>query len=185
MADDHDKSQQTEEPTQEGWTRRTDGDVVKARRSRPSCFWPEALCRIAMFGHSVAEGFTSHFTMFLEQPDQIVVGSAGMVGLMQDVLTASALILAPFFGLLMALAVAGHVLQHRPIFTTRAHQPDFPSSPLDRPQAPVRPRRLDQSRQGPHQDRHRRHGDWTQLWPERGASGSHPGPVNRWPSRAT
>ncbi len=50
---------------------------------------------------------------------------AGLASLMRGVLLHLAMVLAPFMGVMMAAALAGHVLQSRPSFTLDKLMPGF------------------------------------------------------------
>jgi flagellar biosynthesis protein FlhB len=126
MADDRDDSQRTEEPTQ----RRLDkaheqGDVVKSTEVSSFVLLLGATIAIAMFGRGAAEGFATTFRVFLEQPDQLAVDPGGLMLLMRHCLVALAVLVAPIFAILMTTGLAGHVLQHRPVFSTERLAPDF------------------------------------------------------------
>jgi flagellar biosynthetic protein FlhB len=126
MADDRDDSQQTEEPTQRRLEEaHKQGDVVHSAEVTTFVILAAGALSLAMFGSSAAEGFASRFTIFLSEPDQFTVDSGGMIVLLKSVLWSTAGILAPVFGLLMFLAVASHLIQHRPVFTTERLKPDF------------------------------------------------------------
>jgi flagellar biosynthetic protein FlhB len=126
MADDRDDSQQTEEPTQRRLEEaHKQGDVVHSTEVTTFVILAAGALSLAIFGRSSAESFARHFTIFLSEPDQFAVDSGGMMVLLQNVLLSIGGILAPIFGLLMALAVGSHLIQHRPVFTTERLKPDF------------------------------------------------------------
>jgi flagellar biosynthetic protein FlhB len=64
-------------------------------------------------------------SIFLEQPDQISMDSAGLAAMLRGTLLQMAMVLAPFAGVLIAAALAGHVLQSRPGFAVSRLAPDF------------------------------------------------------------
>src|SRR6185312_9902955 len=126
MADDRDDSQQTEEPTQRRLEEaHKQGDVVQSAEVTTFVILAAGALSLSLFGSSAAEGFARRFTIFLSEPDQFAVSSGGMIVLLKSVLWSTAGILAPVFGLLMFLAVASHLIQHRPVFTTERLKPDF------------------------------------------------------------
>ncbi len=118
MADEQDKSQKTEEPTQ----RRLDqaheqGDVVKSTEVSSFVLLMGVAIAVTMFAQGAAQGFMRDFRIFLEQPDQLSVDPGGIMLLLRHCVTSLAWMLAPIFGVLMAMGIAGHVLQHRPVFS--------------------------------------------------------------------
>ncbi len=126
MADDRDDSQRTEEPTQ----RRLDqaeehGDIVKSTEVSTFIVLMGATLAIAVFGRSVALGFASAFRVFIEQPQNIPVDGAGARAIFSGSVMHAGLLLAPVFAVLMGMGVAGHVLQHRPVFAADRLKPDF------------------------------------------------------------
>ncbi|HEY5347895.1 MAG TPA: flagellar biosynthesis protein FlhB [Rhizomicrobium sp.] len=132
MADDKDKSSQTEEPTQ----RRLDeaakhGDIVKSQEVTTFVALLGGTITIAIFGRSTAEGFVRVFQQFLREPDQIAVNSAGVMSLFHDTIWALFGLLAPVFASIAAIALAGHVLQSRPSIALDRIKPNFEKlSPL-------------------------------------------------------
>ena len=118
MADEQDDSQKTEDPTQ----RRLDqaheqGDVVKSAEVASFVLLMGVTIAVSMFAQSAATGFVRDFRIFLEQPDQLAVDPGGVMLLLRHCVTSLALILAPIFAVLMAMGIAGHVVQHRPVFS--------------------------------------------------------------------
>jgi len=78
-----------------------------------------------MFAGPVTEGLASHLRVFIEQPDQMSVSSAGLTALASQVVIMTGQILAPVFAVMMIAAIGGHVLQSRPSFTLDKIKPDF------------------------------------------------------------
>jgi len=126
MADDQDKSQQTEQPTQKRLEQaREAGDTVKSAEVSAFVLLAGGTLAIAMFGRSVAVGLAELLSQFLQQPDQMAVDGAGLASLMRGVLFHLGMILAPFMGVMLAAALGGHVLQGRPGFNPEKLLPDF------------------------------------------------------------
>ncbi len=132
MAEERDDSQKTEEPTQ----RRLDqahehGDVVKSAEVSSFVLLGGATVAIMLFGQSLAEGFTRDFRVFLEAPDQLAADPGGIVDLFGGVLLHLLPLLAPIFAVMMGSALAGNLLQHRPVFSAARLSPDLTKlSPL-------------------------------------------------------
>ena len=126
MAEETDDSQQTEQPTQKRLEQaREAGDVVKSTEISGFVVLAGGTLAIAMFGHSLAVGIAGLLTQFIQQPEQIAVDAAGLASLMRGVLLHMAILLAPFMGVMLAAAVAGHVLQSPPAFNIEKLAPDF------------------------------------------------------------
>jgi flagellar biosynthetic protein FlhB len=123
---DEDKSSQTEQPTQ----RRLDeaakhGDVVKSQEVTTFVVLLGGALTLGIFGRSTADGFAQHFRVFLEQPDQILVDSGSIMSLFRTIVWSLLALMAPVFGLIAAMGLAGHVLQNRPSITLERIAPDF------------------------------------------------------------
>jgi flagellar biosynthesis protein FlhB len=132
MADDQDKSQQTEEPTQKRLEQaREQGDVVKSTEVSAFVLLAGATLAIAMFGKYIAVGLVRSLTLFLEQPDAMSVDGAGLSTMMRLLVPKLAMTLAPFFAVMIAAGLGGHLLQGRPVFSLEKAMPNFAKvSPL-------------------------------------------------------
>lgn len=118
MADEQDDSQKTEDPTARRLEQAHEqGDVVKSTEVSSFMLLLGVAIAVTMFAQGAATGFTREFRIFLEQPDQLAVDPGGMMILLRHCVMTLMLLLAPIFGVLMAMGVAGHVLQHRPVFS--------------------------------------------------------------------
>jgi flagellar biosynthesis protein FlhB len=70
-------------------------------------------------------------SLFLQQPDMMSVDGPGLAAMMHALLPEIALALAPFFAVMIAAGLAGHVLQSRPSLSFDKIAPDFSKiSPL-------------------------------------------------------
>lgn len=132
MADDQDKSQQTEEPTAKRLEQaREAGDVVKSQEVTAFILLGGGTLAMAMFGKYTAVALAHTLTTFLEQPDAMSVDGAGLSAMMRLLVPQIAMTLAPFFAVVIAAGVAGHVLQARPGFALDKIAPDLSKiSPL-------------------------------------------------------
>jgi len=132
VAEDQDKSQQTEEPTQKRLEQaREQGDVVKSTEVTAFILLGGATLAIAMFGKHTAVGLARTLTLFLEQPDSMSVDGAGLSAMMHMLVPKIAIALMPIFAVIIAAGVAGHVLQARPGFALDKIAPDLSKlSPL-------------------------------------------------------
>jgi flagellar biosynthetic protein FlhB len=126
MAEDQDKSQQTEEPTAKRLQQaRESGDTIKSSEVTAFTLLAGGTLAIAMFGKSTMLGMAGLLTMFIAQPDAMSVDGAGLMALSRGVLSHMALILAPFFGVMIAASLGGHLIQGLPSFTPDKLMPDF------------------------------------------------------------
>jgi len=126
MADEKDKSTQTEEPTQKRLAEAQEhGDVVKSTEVSTFIVLAGGTLAIAVFGRPAAESLTNTMRLFLEQPDQITFSAGDMQQLFHALLGHLATILVPFFVLMMAAGLGGNLIQHRPVFTFERIKPDF------------------------------------------------------------
>lgn len=132
MAEEQDKSQQTEEPTAKRLEQaRESGDIIKSAEVSTFILLGGGTLAIAMFGKSTAIGLAKLLTLFLEQPDAMSVDGAGLSAMLRDLLFQLAIVLAPFFAVMMAAALGGHLVQGRPVFALDKIMPDFSKvSPL-------------------------------------------------------
>ena len=126
MSDEQDKSQQTEEPTQKRLDQaREQGDTVKSTEVTAFILLGGGTLAIAMFGQYTATGLAKALMIFLEQPDSMAVDGAGLAAISRGVLYQMAMTLAPFFGVMMLAALAGHLVQGLPTFNIGKLAPDF------------------------------------------------------------
>ena len=115
MADDQDKSQQTEEPTAKRLEQaREHGDVVKSPEVTTFVLLGGGTLAIAMFGKYSAMKLAHTMSLFLQQPESMSVDGAGLVAMLHALLPQLAMALAPFFAVLVGAGLAGHILQSRP-----------------------------------------------------------------------
>jgi flagellar biosynthesis protein FlhB len=126
MAEDLDDSQRTEEPTQRRLEEaQKHGDIVKSVEVTTFVVLAGGALTISIFGHSAAETFTHHFLQYLQSPDQISLDNGDIMALMRDALMGLLALLAPALALMMGVSLAGHLLQHRPVFSAERLKPDF------------------------------------------------------------
>jgi flagellar biosynthetic protein FlhB len=132
MAEDQDKSQQTEEPTAKRLEQaREHGDTVKSSELSTFILLGGGTLAIAMFGKYTAMGLGRALSFFLQQPDAISVDGAGLSAVARLLLPQLAWTVAPFFVVMMVAGLAGHVLQSRPTISFDKIAPDFSKvSPL-------------------------------------------------------
>jgi flagellar biosynthetic protein FlhB len=126
MAEDQDKSQQTEEPTAKRLEQaREHGDVVKSAELSTFILLGGGTLAIAMFGKYTAVSLARTLSLFLQQPDTMSVDGASLTAMMRLLLPKLALAVAPFFAVMIVAGLAGHMLQSRPGFSLDKIAPDF------------------------------------------------------------
>ena len=132
MADDRDEAQQTEQPTQRRLDEaREHGDIVKSAELSTFIVLAGGTLALAMFGKSGAEGLARTLERFISEPEQMGVGGGDLLALMKATLIQTAMVLGPLFGLFVVAALAGHLIQGRPVFTTEKMKLDITKlSPL-------------------------------------------------------
>ena len=124
MAEDRDDAQRTEEPTQ----KRLDealkkGDVVKSMELATFVMLAGGTLALALFAQSSATRFATTFTVFLQSPAQMTMDAGGVMAVMKKSVYGLMAIVGPAFGLMLLAAPAGHLLQHRPFFSTEKIKP--------------------------------------------------------------
>ena len=126
MAEDRDDSQRTEQPTQ----RRLDeahrkGDVVKSAELSSVVLLGSALMGLALFGGMSVQRFAAEFRVFLESPADMVVDAGSATALLHHATFGLIAVLAPSVGLMLFAALAGNMLQHRPVFSAARLKPEL------------------------------------------------------------
>jgi len=126
MAEEKDRSSQTEEPTQKRLSEAHEhGDVVKSAEVSTLMVLGGGTVAIAMFGHSVAMQLGGAMRGFLEQPDQIDLSAGALMAMAYGLLGRILVILAPLFAVLVLAGLGGNLIQHRPVFTFERIKPDL------------------------------------------------------------
>lgn len=117
MADGHDDSQRTEEPTQKRLAdAREKGDFAKSQEIVNWVVIGAGTLVLLAFGGSMARDLEAVMRPFLAAPHDIVVDPSSALKLTKSLALAVLQILAVPFLLLMAAAVSGHLLQNPPVF---------------------------------------------------------------------
>ena len=126
MAEDQDKAQQTEEPTAKRLEQAHEhGDVVKSAELTTFILLGGGTLAIAIFGKYAALSLAHSLSLFLQQPEAMSVDGAGLQAMMRLLLPKLAMTLAPFFAIMIAAGLAGHMLQSRPSLSFDKVIPDF------------------------------------------------------------
>jgi flagellar biosynthesis protein FlhB len=173
MAEEQDKSQQTEEPTAKRLEQAHEhGDVVKSTEVTAFILLGGGTLAIAMFGKYMAVGLARTLSLFLERPETMHVDGAGLVDIMRLLLPQIAITLGPFFAVMIVAGLAGHVLQSRPSLAFDKIAPDFSKvSPLAGFKRLFGAEGWVNLVKGLIKIAIVGVAIWTQLWPERGALG--------------
>jgi len=126
VAEDRDDSQRTEEPTQRRLAEaHRKGDVVKSAELSTAILLGGGLLALAMFGTVSVQRFAAEFRIFLESPGDMVIDPGTVLALLQHATFGLFAVLAPALGLMMFAGLAGHVVQHRPVFSAARLKPEF------------------------------------------------------------
>jgi len=126
MAEERDESQQTEQPTAKRLEQaREQGDVIKSMEVSAFVMLAGSTLALAMLGPRTMTGLAGLLRMFLERPEAMAVDPGGLAALMRGLMLNLGIVMAPFFGVLIVAAFAGHVLQSRPGFTPSKLAPNF------------------------------------------------------------
>lgn len=170
MADEQDKSQQTEDATQKRLDEaHAHGDIVKSSEVTAFVLLAGGALALAMFGHSIAENLAEFLQRFIQQPEMMDVTGPSLMEMMRVSALKTGMILAPFFAVMVGAGLAGNLLQSRPVFTWDRIAPDFSklsiSSGLARMFGPEGWMNL---LKGLVKIAIVGMAIWTQLWPERG-----------------
>lgn len=118
MADDRDQSQKTEEPTQKRLAdAREKGDVAKSQEVVHWTVIGAGTLVLLAFGGGMARDLMVVMRAFVAAPHDMAMDAFGALALTRALGVAILQILAVPFLLLMAAAVAGHLLQQPPMLT--------------------------------------------------------------------
>lgn len=118
MASDQDQSQKTEEPSEKKLEEaHKKGEVAKSREIAHWFVLFAVLLGVMISANTAAGRFNISFISFFENAHQIPVEGGQMAGLMRHVGQALATALAVPLILLVFGALAGHLIQHRPVIS--------------------------------------------------------------------
>lgn len=133
MADEQDESQKTEEPTAKRLADAHEkGDVAKSQEITTWFMIAMATLVLYAFGGDMARSLGGLLERFFERPDEMRLDGGSALALARDLALALAGLLALPVALLSFAALAGHLVQHRPIFTTSKLEPKLDKlSPLE------------------------------------------------------
>ena len=124
MADQSDDTEKTEEPTSKKLEdAHKKGDVAKSQEVNTWFVMLGACITAGFLSPGMAAKLSHFFEVFIASPHDIPMDAQHLRMLWMDIGTAVLLSLALPMAVLMAGALAGNVLQHKPIFTTEKMKP--------------------------------------------------------------
>jgi flagellar biosynthetic protein FlhB len=126
MAEERDDSQRTEEPTQ----RRLDeahkkGEVVKSSELASFIMLAGGTLALLLFCGAAVQRFAREFRVFLENPAAMNLDAGSASALFQRALFGLLAILTPSVGRMLVAALAGHLVQHRPVLSPARLKPEL------------------------------------------------------------
>lgn len=124
MAEEQDQSQKTEEPSQKRLADAHEkGDVVKSQEVSNWFMLAAGTLVLVTFGRSMASSLSALLQPFLSEPHTVAMDPAGLVLLTSRMLGGLASVLALPLTVLIAAAIAGNLVQHRPVLSTSRLEP--------------------------------------------------------------
>lgn len=125
MAEDQDNSQKTEDPTQKRLEEaRKKGDIAKSQ-DVPIWFLLAAAAAIMAGAGPLAQSIASPLARILDHPHAFRLSDGGAQKLLYELLMSLLVPLAIVFGVMVVASLAGHVIQHRPLWTLEKIKPDL------------------------------------------------------------
>jgi flagellar biosynthetic protein FlhB len=126
MAEERDDSQKTEEPTQRQLQQAEErGDVAQSPDIPAWMVLAAAAAIMMMWSGKMANDLRVMMTTFIARPDTISITPQSAGGFVTSVGWELLAILALPFAAFVAVAIAGHVVQHPPVFSVEKLQPDL------------------------------------------------------------
>ena len=126
MSDDQDKSQKTEDPTAKKLSEAFEkGNVPKSQEVNHWFMLAGAGLVVAMFGTDIARGLWINLLPYLEAPHAIPINQGKMFDNFRELgFSLLGLLLMPL-GIVVAAALAGNLIQHKPVLTTEKMKPEL------------------------------------------------------------
>lgn len=123
---DEDQSQKTEDPTARKLSKARDkGQVGSSTEVKNWVILLGGTMMIALLSPWMMTSVTNMSIIYIEQPESIAVEFGSMVPLLTEILWLMLLYLAPFFGVLMVMALAANVGQSGLIYAPSKIKPDW------------------------------------------------------------
>jgi flagellar biosynthetic protein FlhB len=125
MAEEQDKSQKTEAPTQKRLEEaRKKGDFAKSQ-DVPAWFMLMAAAALIAGGAPLAVDLVAPLTRILDHPHEFRLDAGGAQRLVSELASALLAPIALIFAALFVGALAGHLIQHRPAWTLEKMKPEL------------------------------------------------------------
>lgn len=125
MAEETDKSQKTEEPTPKRLEdARKKGDIAKSQ-DVPVWFLFMGAAAVLAGAEPLARSIASPLTSMLDHPHAFQLSGGGAARLARDLVISIGGPLLVVMGVFFVAALAGHIAQHRPLWTTEKMKPDI------------------------------------------------------------
>ncbi len=119
MAEENDKSQKTEEPTQKRLQDAAEkGEIPQSQDVVTFMMMASATLIVAVGAAPVASDFMRTFRAFIERPHAFAADGAGLMDMVANVALSLMTLMALPLGAMMISAIAGHVIQSPPRFST-------------------------------------------------------------------
>ncbi len=132
MADEHDDSEKSEDPTQKRLDEALErGDVAKSQEVNTWFVIAGATLCLSSFSGSIGSGIQNALSNLLANAHRIPTDGHALIRLLQNIEYALLAALGIPFVLLMIAAIAGNIIQHRLVWSTEGLKPKFSKvSPL-------------------------------------------------------
>jgi len=126
VADDQDKSQKTEEPTQKKLEdAHKKGQVAKSQEVGHWFMTMGISLVVLIFMAGLGRELAFDLLKFIEQPHNIPLDSFHLRDVFEHLGYAVVAVLAPVLGILMLSGLAGTIIQHRPVFSVEKIKPSL------------------------------------------------------------
>jgi flagellar biosynthetic protein FlhB len=126
MAEERDDSQRTEQPTQKRLQEAEEkGDVVQSPDIAAWLVLATATAFIALWGPTLAANLRQVMTGFLAEPHTLSLDANSASGLMEGLSLQLLAVLAAPLGLLLAVGVGAHLVQHKPVVSWDKLKPEL------------------------------------------------------------
>lgn len=132
MAEENDQSQRTEDPTKKRLDdARKKGDAPKSQEVTVTVLLACAALCLWLFAEPAAQSLAQSLIIFIDQPHAIDMSGPGLMTIFSQLSFAVAIALGALGVVFIAGALAGNIIQARPVFTTQRMKPTLSKiSPL-------------------------------------------------------
>jgi len=124
MADDKDESQKTEDPTDKKLKdAHKKGEVAKSQEINTWFVLAATAALVTFMSTGLARDLSLLFQDFIERPHAMPMDGAGLLNVVRELGLGVILALSMPLGLIFLAAIAGNMIQHKPIFTAERMKP--------------------------------------------------------------